>query len=261
MKFPESTRVRYSRNPLVEVICQLRFPKILKIETEAPVDFQEAVRSDYPIFSTPRTLEMSLLANSQPNSPPVLLGQGFSYEFADKGGEWKLVLSSDFIALSTFNYKSWEDFRNRLSTAINLLIEYYRPSYFTRIGLRYQDIIMRSELGVADRPWRELLKPPILGIFAAEDLPEDDFPEAFSLFVCRLGYADAIVSARYGLARKNESNELGYFIDADFHTEKITEIKDADEHLNRFNREGRNFFQWCITPKLHQVLGPEPIEE
>ena len=115
MKFPESTRVRYSRNPLVEVICQLRFPKILKIEKEAPVDFQEAVRSDYPLFSTPRSIEMSLLANPQPNSPPVLLGQGFSYEFVDKEGEWKLVLSSDFIALSTFNYKRWEDFKNRLS--------------------------------------------------------------------------------------------------------------------------------------------------
>lgn len=260
MKFPESPRVRYSRNPLVEVICQLRFPKILKIETEAPVDFQEVVRSDYPLFSTPRSIEMSLLANPLPNLPPVLLEQGFSYEFADKGGEWKLVLSSDFIALSTLKYKSWEDFRNRLSAAVKLLVKYYKPSYFTRIGLRYQDVIMRSELGLGNRPWRELLKPPILGIFATEDLPEDDFPEAFSLFLCRLGYADAILSTRYGLARKDESNELGYFIDADFHTEKITEIKDADEHLNRFNREARNFFQWCITPELHEVLEPEPIE-
>lgn len=260
MKFPESPRVRYSRNPLVEVICQLRFPKILKIEKEAPVDFQEAVRSDYPLFSQPQSIEMSISSNPQPNSPPLLLGQGFSYEFADKEGVWKLVLSSDFIALSTLKYTSWEDFSKRLSTAVELVVKHYQPSYFTRIGLRYQDFIMRSELGLENRHWRDLLKPPMLGIFAAEDLPEDNFPDAFSFFMCRLGYADAIMSVRYGLARKKESTELGYFIDADFHTENITEIKDVNGNLNKFNQEARNFFQWCITQELHQCLQPEPIE-
>ena len=55
MKFPESPRVRYSRNPLLEVICQLRFPKILSIETEVPVGFQEDIRSEYPVFKTSRS--------------------------------------------------------------------------------------------------------------------------------------------------------------------------------------------------------------
>lgn len=259
MKFPESPRVRYTRNPLAEVICQLRFPKILRIEKEAPVDFQEAVRADYPLFSAGQSIEFSL-SNPQPNSPPVLFGQGSSYEFASKTGEWKLVLASDFIALSTLKYESWEDFRKRLLIAVELLAKYYKPSYLTRIGLRYQDVIMRSELNLEGRAWRELLKPPILGIFATDDLPENDLPQAFSHFVCHLGYADAMVSAKYGLALKNVTNELGYFIDADFHTEKIVEIDDVSGYLDQFNREARNFFQWCITPCLHQALDPKPLE-
>lgn len=259
MKFPESQRVKYSRNPLLEVICQLRFPKILRIETEAPVGFQEAIRAEYPTLNTSRAIELPFLSNPQTNSPPIVMGQGLTYEFLDKEGKWKLVLSSDFIALSTMNYEKWEDFKSRLSTAIDLLVKHYSPSHFTRVGLRYQDLIIRSELELLQHPWRSLLQPPILGAFIADNLPEQDFIEALSVFACRLDYADAVLRVRYGLARKDESEELGYLIDADFYTENITEINDATHSLDRFNREAGNFFRWCITEELQQALQPKPV--
>lgn len=259
MKFPESQRVRYYRNPLVEVICQLRFPKILRIETETPVSFQEAIRDEYPILNTSRAIEFPFLSNSQTNSPPVVIGQGLTYEFRDKESKWKLVLSSDFLALSTLYYERWEDFRSRLSAAIDLLVKYYSPSHFTRVGLRYQDLIIRSDLDLMQHPWQSLLQPPILGTFIADDLPEQDFIEALSIFSCRLDYTDAILRVQYGLARKDESTELGYLIDADFYTETVTEIIDATNSLDRFNREAGNFFRWCITEELQQALQPHSI--
>jgi uncharacterized protein (TIGR04255 family) len=259
MKFPESQRATYSRNPLLEVICQLRFPKILRIDTEVPVDFQEAVRAEYPTLNTSRAIELPFLSNPQTNSPPIVMGQGLTYEFLDKEGKWKLVLSSDFIALSTVDYEKWEDFRSRLSSAISLLVKYYSPSHFTRVGLRYQDLIIRSELGLEQHPWRSLLQPPVLGVFVADNLPEHDFTEALSVFACRLDYADAVLRVRYGLARKDESDELGYLIDADFYTENNTEINDATHSLDQFNREAGNFFRWCITEELQQALQPKPL--
>ncbi|MEH1811530.1 MAG: TIGR04255 family protein [Nostoc sp.] len=263
MKFPESPRVRYTYNPLVEVICQLRFPKILRIEKEAPVDFQEAVRLEYPVFNTSQSIDLSLLSSPQPNSPPVILGQSFAYEFADKTGEWKLTLGSDFIALSTPKYESWEDFRKRLLSAVEVLTKCYNPSHFTRIGLRYENLIIRSELGLENRPWRELFNPPVLGVFVTENLSQEDFTETFLYFRCRLDYEDATVNVRCGLGIKNTpnaTNEPGYFIDADFNAEKTTEIKDATTYLDQFNREAGNLFQWCITPTLHQSLQPKSIE-
>lgn len=260
MKFPESQRVRYSRNPLVEVICQLRFPKILRIETSAPVDFQESIRAEYPTLNTSHAVELPFLSNPQANPSPVMIGQGLAYEFVDKGGEWKLVLSSDFIALSTLRYKKWEDFSARLSNAISLLMKHYSPSHFTRIGLRYQDLIIRSELELVQHPWRSLLQPSIIGPFASENLAEQDFIEALSVFACRLDYDEAALRVRHGLARKEGSEELGYLIDADFYIENITEVSDAIHSLDRFNREAGNFFRWCITKELQQALKPEPVE-
>src|SRR6266852_706318 len=46
--FPEFTRVIYQRNPLVEVVCQLRFSPILRIDTDPPAEFQDRIRSAFP---------------------------------------------------------------------------------------------------------------------------------------------------------------------------------------------------------------------
>ena len=51
MLFPPTQRVIYHENPLVEVVCQFRFPTILKIDAEIPVAFQEAVRSTFPDYT------------------------------------------------------------------------------------------------------------------------------------------------------------------------------------------------------------------
>ena len=45
--FSTETRCIYKKNQLAEVICQLRFPEILTIETTIPAQFQEAIREDF----------------------------------------------------------------------------------------------------------------------------------------------------------------------------------------------------------------------
>ena len=51
MLFSDRPRAHY-RNALVhEVICQLRFPTILTINTAAPADLQEAVREEFPRYA------------------------------------------------------------------------------------------------------------------------------------------------------------------------------------------------------------------
>ena len=42
-------RCIYRNNMLGEVICQLRFPEILSIETDLPARFQDAIRSIFPV--------------------------------------------------------------------------------------------------------------------------------------------------------------------------------------------------------------------
>lgn len=260
MRFPPSERVIYEQNPLIEVICQLRFPKILRIETQPPSEFQEAVRNDYPRLNVVQSLDLAVPAGGQADPASVSLSRGQSYEFLSKSGDWKLVLSSDFLALSTPNYQRWEEFRSRLESAVEHAMT-YSPSLFTRIGLRYQDIIVRSKLGLLSRPWSQLLKLPIAGVLASEELPMDDFSEVLSIFSCQLSGVNAVVRVRHGLARQNVQEEVGYLIDADFFSETPTEVENAFGILDSFNQEAGHLFRWCITEELHTALGPRPIEE
>ena len=51
MKADDGRRFIYEKNQLVEVICQLRFPAILSIDSETPAAFQEKVRARYPRYA------------------------------------------------------------------------------------------------------------------------------------------------------------------------------------------------------------------
>lgn len=44
-----SQRVIYENNPLIEVIIQYRFPKILALNSKDPIEFQDRIKDEYPI--------------------------------------------------------------------------------------------------------------------------------------------------------------------------------------------------------------------
>ena len=48
--FSSENRCIYRFNQLGEVICQLRFPEILTISANLPVQFQEAIRQEFPRY-------------------------------------------------------------------------------------------------------------------------------------------------------------------------------------------------------------------
>ena len=154
MAFPDAERVIYDKNPLVEVICQLRFPPVLRIDVDPPAAFQERVRADYPFYELKSAVQFPA---GVPPEIAQLVGAGLPFagqkwhEFASQDRAWDLKLSREFISLACRSYTRWEDFRQRLAGAFEALMTQYRPSFVTRIGLRYQDIIRRALAGSARR--------------------------------------------------------------------------------------------------------------
>lgn len=142
MPFPEVTRVLYRKNPLDQVICQLRFPTILRIDAEIPAQFQERVRRDFPHFSETSELRVPVPLDLQEQIPPEALRQVLqpsgnkNYGFSSEDGQWRINLTRTFIALTTKEYQRWERFKERLEIPLNALISVYSPDYFSRVGLR-----------------------------------------------------------------------------------------------------------------------------
>ena len=130
--FSNDERVIYAKRQLVEVICQLRFPEILKIDVSEPADFQERIRRDYPQYEK----KIEQLPPQMVNGKPVPQGTVNNYQFVSAEGQWKISLTKGFIALSTYGYTRWEEFAQRLDRILAVFIETYHPSWFTRVGLR-----------------------------------------------------------------------------------------------------------------------------
>lgn len=268
MPFPTAPRVIYQNNPLIEVVCQLRFPPILKIDNELPALFQEAIRADYPNFMEVSGFTKQIEQKINPSDPndifDQLIKQNFinikEYKFSSADEIWKVTLSRTFIALSTSKYERWEEFRLKLEFLFKKFIEIYNPSYFSRIGLRYIDVIDREKLNLKGVSWKDLLQDYVLGIISTEE------GKAIKAFECKyeIGLADAesVVAIRTSFAKTKDNNNLddSYVIDSDFFNNNKINSTEVFNKLDFFHDRATRLIRWAIKPMLHDAMTPKDIK-
>lgn len=262
MLFPEIRRVIYKKNPLARVICQLRFPPILKIDAETPVEFQDCVRKEFPNYSEKIELAMRPHPRVQDPIPHELLSDMLrttgtkNYEFSSEDGQWKINLTRTFIALSTDRYEVWEDFKQKLDIPLKTLINVYSPSHFSRIGLRYRDVIQRSVLDLDGVSWTDLLQAQILGVLADSDIG-NSVQNLESVYEISLPDGESTVRISTQLTQDRNAGEVCYVIDSDFFKARKTSTNDVIGKLDYFNQHAFRLFRWCITERLHKSMEPQ----
>ena len=222
--FPLSPRSVFEHAPLVltQVICQLRVPTILAIESNVPAQFQERIRSEFPLLqrSAP-TIQIpaeivQLLSAAGAAHPSTL-----QYSFQTEDQKSTLNLSPDTIALSTTSYTRWEHFRRLMEGPLRALMEIYKPSFFTRIGLRYSNAITPERLGLTGLPWSKLLRHELLGELAIPQFERNLDGIANRTIRMKLPGEDGAVLLRHGLGIVTgapQPPQPSYMIDLDFKT-------------------------------------------
>ena len=261
MAFPEGKREIYNVNPLEEVICQLRFPPILRIDSETPAAFQERVRVRYPFF---KCISNMVALQGLPPNMIERLGRDFpsfpyqqNYEFGSADGHWALILTRESLTLTCKCYERWSTFKDRISEALEPLLQLYSPNFFVRLGLRYRNLIRRSRLGLRDTDWSELLNPWILGAYSSPDIKDDIETNSLQMQI-RLPEYGGKVLVSCGAVNAGPPDEVCYLIDADFfigpQNELHTEPGHALQRLEFLNIQSHRFFRWCIRDALHTAL-------
>ncbi len=261
MPFPKTERVIYRKNPLKLVLCQLRFPAILRIGKEAPADFQEKLRHDFPLFQNDTAnLLPENLAQIIPREMLDLLPARSSsrFQFMSKDEKWIISLTREFVAVETSKYTCWEEFRGNLELVLRVLVEVYAPAFLTRIGLRYQNAIDRRALGLEDVAWRDLLADFVLGPLAVNETM-NKATEHHGNALIRLDNEEDFVRMQHGLVMDKavDSPHIMYLLDYDFHSGKEMKTEDVISKLNEYNTLNRRLFRWCIQDRLHSAMGPE----
>lgn len=242
----DMSRIKYNIPPLVEVIFQLRFPTILSLNSQSPVVFQEKIREKYPYY---RETTQEIREN-KPDGQSRLIRVIKNHEFVSKDRKRKINLEGTFIAFSTHSYTVWEDYLAELKEIIELFESCYNPSFYTRIGLRYVDVIQRSKWGLLECKWSELIKPTVLGFMTDET-------DSYSMNA-ESKNKDGISSTKYHfeLAQINGSTEKVFLIDCDYFVEKAIEREEFVELSHILHKCSSNFIQASITNKLHEAMLP-----
>lgn len=173
--FSNEPREIYEKNQLVNVICQLRFPKILSIGAKEPYEFQEEIRREFPRYS---------VRTEQPAPKPVVTNGVVTMEkqepvknhsFSTLDGSAVVNLTDSFLSLTVSSYRDWETFAGMLDKPVAAFCKIYEPACFERIGLRYLNAFSKEELSLQSCRWADLLQPGYVGLLDEDDVNDESF--------------------------------------------------------------------------------------
>ena len=260
--FSNEPRVRYAKNPLAEVICQLRFPEILTIEANVPAAFQEAIREEFPLYSVRKEAPLPKLTGVPGNLQLEKQPQTNNYQFVSADGVWRVNLTSRFISLACNRYTSWEAFAAKLDKPLAAFIQTYRPAFFERVGLRYLNFISRSTLGLDGTPFKELLQPQYLGLLADEEIQEGATTRnAVDAELAIRGGCRVKLHAGPGLVKRNgqADPEIKFVFDQDLFMPGNVAVNLSAGALQTLHAQADAIFRGAITDTLHDAMEPEFI--
>jgi uncharacterized protein (TIGR04255 family) len=255
-------RCVYRTNHLADVICQLRFPEILTIEANAPVDFQESVRAVFPKYTVRKEISSPRLTGVPGNMQVENQPATNNYQFSSADGMWRINLTSKFISLSCSHYTRWEDFAKRLDLPLAAFIQFYKPALFERIGLRYINAISRRDLSLQDYSYQDLIQPMYLGPMGCDRVQEKAFHRCGMDFEVNLGSGIcAKVHAGPGMLTRNgqQDPESKFIFDQDLFVGGNIPVSHAASTLDTIHSKAFRMFRGAITDTLHEAFDPTII--
>jgi len=153
----------------VFVLAQVRFSPIAKMADFVP-QIQESLRKKgFPGFELRKIQEFTLGSAPQ-------VSQSLRWFFSNRDKTASVILSTDFVVLATSVYKHFEDFIASFEKALVAVRDASAPSFASRVGLRYVDLIRPAEGERLD----EYLQPGLGGI-RAEDIEAESVLHQFHL--------------------------------------------------------------------------------
>ena len=253
-------RVLLGNAPLVRVLGQATFPKIVKISEESYIgDFQEAIRDDYPHLQ--RDNIQSVEVNVDKSGMQHQTTETVVWRFFDLERIVRVSLGTDAITLETAKYVSRKEFMKQLKIVLDALSSTIKPAAVTRVGFRYVDRIQGGKnLGSLSK----LIRPELLNILQPNLLQHIEF--SMTNITCITKEGKLIV--RYGMAPPKFTHDPdmappvenpSWVLDIDSFSTKCEgsefEPNLLCKGLNEVAARAYAFFRWGITDEFLQYFG------
>lgn len=232
LSVPSVEQPDIKRNVIHQAICELRFPAVLELETDKPLPFQKAIRRQYPLYKVRKNV----------NIGPESIDRAIHHTFIDKRKRWFVTLKSSSLGLETLHYDGYENLRNRVEYLIRKSQATRDSEFFTRIGLRYINVLPVGQKNLEGWIRDDLVAPLVAGSYGSVEqcwqIVTGDGSTGRYLFQHGLPG-----NAPTGF--NNWPEKPNYVIDIDFFEEDV-EVSDAVETLNKLHKESFNLFWWAL---------------
>jgi uncharacterized protein (TIGR04255 family) len=246
-------------SPLVNVIAQIRFPAVMKIEADKSFvsTFQEAIRQDYPILRPERQLGVMI---GPSGVMPQDAGTVWRFEAQDPDA-WQVTLASSFVSLSAKRYTRRSDLLQRLAVLLHALDAWLGPQVCDRIGVRYVDRVTGDHLLHLDR----LIRPEVLGL-AGDKSEQNGVTVIHSLSDTLFQLEDASqLRGRWGSLPAGATydpgiepaSEKSWLLDLDHSTSgpQDFDLATIGERVATFCDRIYTFFRWAVTDDFLSAFG------
>lgn len=253
---PPRKHPKLARSPLVNVVCQVRFPPLLELAAEERrnellAELQRALE-DYPLFAQVMGQEILL----GPEGVQAQESRPTQFRFTSDDGRWNVGLGPDSLSLQTAHYDHFNDFVGRWQTIATAVQGILTPSRQLRIGLRYVDELRVDE---ADRPvqWVGFLAPEVLGLAGSKKWGMST-TQSFQEWVLHVETVRCTV--RHGfLPSEVHGREPFYLLDTDCYVEEVSAFDPVAQldYLDRFNDIAYELFRDALSESLYKTLEPE----
>ncbi|HQY92888.1 MAG: TIGR04255 family protein [Caldilinea sp.] len=250
LNFPHHPDIALAKPPLAEVICQVRFPPILRIAREEPSEFQERIRERFPLLDIEQGVVVKLPAPASGIAPSAEIPPRV-FRFTSADHQTSVSLAIDFYALSTQRYTHWSDFAANLALVQTAVESIYRPAYASRIGLRY--INRFTTQGTQCATMSEvlaLLRPELTALFQT-----DAWSQPASL-VTQLNLPDDQAMLTLRTAYSESADEPFFLLDFDYYEEGSLGFDKLVERCDRYHRVIYNAFRWSLREPSLIRFGP-----
>jgi len=255
-------RKRYGKPPVDEVAFRFDFPLILRLSNELPYVFQEKICKKYPVYNQQIEQEISIVAGGigdKPIAPTVSSRPMNSHTFQTENGDGLVTIAPGYFYFSTRKYVKWEEFKEEAYEIFNLFREIYAPQLYTRVGLRYLDVFVRSRYGLNDKKWSELINPEFLGQLSNENVDGNFFNSA-----CDIKFIDSIDRARITVAIVVNDKDLApmdmkekcLLFDTDVYVADRIPSNNGEETLERLHSSASLLFKSISKPILDDAMEP-----
>jgi uncharacterized protein (TIGR04255 family) len=253
LRFPQREDVRLQRAPLAEVICQVRFPLVLRIASEQPFTFQEWVRERFPQLE----VEQSMVVRMEPlgTSPPSAKPEPRIFRFKSPDGHTVVSLASNFYALSTTSYTHWRDFLELLRLVNQAACEVYNLPYAVRVGLRYINHLTLENTGARSVAELWEIPRPELTVLLRGGCWDEPLEMLNNLVLA--GEDSERLTLRSGFRSREEPI---FLLDFDYFAEGNIPLGDLLMLCQRYHDVIYNAFRWCIPDEKLVVFDPIPTD-